>query len=1403
MTKQQAVAPINIFEQISQVCREFRKQITQGKSPRIEKFLTRVPDDARENLFSNLLEIEVNYRHRKGDDPATDEYIKRFPPFAKQIRRAFFEPTQASMDERSSSDENQIAELQRSPGKADSLSPTLDLPNANRLGDYELIRELGRGGMGIVYEARHTKTENRVALKTLPTGVDGQQVNADRLYRFRREFRSLSEINHRNLVGMQTLEVDGSQWFFTMDLIEGEDFLSYVRPRDELDEVRLRASLSQLAQGVIALHQRGIIHRDLKPSNVLVSSDGRVTILDFGLASELQKATELTETRSGMFAGTPRYAAPEQMFGERTEASDWYAFGTMLYEALTGEPPFHGANQIALLRQKQENDPPQLSEQRDLPVDMAELADGLVRREPSERQTAEAIGERLKLDQETRSGGSTQGSHGSTGSVDEEDDRLVDSHDEETILIGRDEQLEQLEAVRQEFLEMRRPQVVWITGLSGEGKSSLAEKFLRPLRAGSEFLVLAGRCYDRESVPFKVIDSLIDPLVRFLRSRSAGDLANILPPDVAALAQLFPLLRRVKAISGSDTKQLAGLDDKQIHRLAFVALEDLLHNISRHHAIVVFIDDLQWGDADSAEEIFKLLASANSPAVLLLGSCRRDEMDASPFLAVWENELVEQPHRVAQRTVEVQPLTTKQAVELISQRVGVPTHVIEKEAVELIADTQGNPYFLEQLIEGFDAATGSFRAIPLNEIITTKLERLPPNAAPLLNAIAVAGKSVSLFEASQVCGFEQPALGTVSHMRSERLVRIVGSGEQQSVDTYHDKIRETLISGLGEQQRRDLHQAYGEWIEQQAFHSVASSTEQNVGAESVSATKWHPRAPDLAFHFVQADVSGKAFRYSLEAGRQSMTAFAFSDALGFLNQARALEPQDVDGTDRFALRFLTGKAYSGVDRFDECIEYLQQATSLAENTADRSAAFFTMAEARYRKSDYQTSVEDYHRAFAELGERLPKSTPGKLGRALSSAVSIHLVPRGVSRLVQHRSEEDSVAVARIYPRFSQMVSHLDMFGYLDSSVRVCALAKTLDDPIEKHQAYNTYAVLLAISGVPGLSGYMWRVSHRFAIGAPLMSSLGPLHYHEGVFAYFRGELDRAESDLLQAENLFDKVDDYRLNVALHFLRHLWSIRGDSSKIEEYGRKEFELAKRSNDEITMAYGNYGLADAYSRQGEFQRGVLHAQAAVDVLEKWNATFKCIAYQELGRTQLQASDYPAARATLRHAVGLVFRFRFFEISVPSFSLLAEAVLGSNWIVNSESLSRKDRNSAQRMARIARWTGWLFPNNLPHAHRVSARHAVAKGKKRKAMKYFDKALAAAQKVGADYEGARARIDKSMLDYPNSKWDREQGLALLESLGCVLPDAEVEYLNIERDAHHARAATARAQHDSDSDKLR
>ncbi|HEX5058455.1 MAG TPA: serine/threonine-protein kinase, partial [Kofleriaceae bacterium] len=179
---------------------------------------------------------------------------------------------------------------------------------------FELRRRIGSGGMGEVYEAFDRDTAEVVALKTL-AHADGDTVT-----RFKREFRALQSTSHPNLVGLRELIRDGDHWFLTMELVNGRHFLEHVRG----DADKLRAALRQLVQGLRVLHESGLIHRDIKPSNVMVSNEGRVVLLDFGLVTALDPARQSIDGRA---TGTVEYMAPEQGgFGRPvTEAADWYA----------------------------------------------------------------------------------------------------------------------------------------------------------------------------------------------------------------------------------------------------------------------------------------------------------------------------------------------------------------------------------------------------------------------------------------------------------------------------------------------------------------------------------------------------------------------------------------------------------------------------------------------------------------------------------------------------------------------------------------------------------------------------------------------------------------------------------------------------------------------------------------------------------------------------------------------------------------------------------------------------------------------------------------------------------------------------------------------------------------------
>jgi serine/threonine protein kinase len=283
---------------------------------------------------------------------------------------------------------------------------------------FEIRRRLGAGGMGVVYEALDRSRGGVVALKTL-ADLDPQS-----LLRFKNEFRSLADIAHPNLVPLYELFAEENIWYFTMEYVEGQTFLNAIAGRGSTDAAessdqdetrtvlepdslsgsffapalarsfdfdRLRDALRQVVEGLAALHENGKLHRDIKPSNILISPAGRVVILDFGLVSELREMG-----KPGTIAGTYAYMSPEQVAKRPlTPASDWYALGTMLFQALTGEMPFSGSTAEVLIAKTSREADSVTSRGAAVPEDLADLCDRLLRRDPEARPDLAEILRRL------------------------------------------------------------------------------------------------------------------------------------------------------------------------------------------------------------------------------------------------------------------------------------------------------------------------------------------------------------------------------------------------------------------------------------------------------------------------------------------------------------------------------------------------------------------------------------------------------------------------------------------------------------------------------------------------------------------------------------------------------------------------------------------------------------------------------------------------------------------------------------------------------------------------------------------------------------------------------------------------------------------------------------------------
>src|ERR1700687_5087517 len=232
------------------------------------------------------------------------------------------------------------------------------LAAGTRLGTYEVLAQIGAGGMGEVYQARDTKLGRDVAIKVLPAAFVH---DSDRLSRFQREARMLASLNHPNIATIYGLEQSGGTSYLVMELVSGETLAERVKREGPVPVEESLAIAKQIAEALEAAHEKGIIHRDLKPANVKVTPEAKVKVLDFGLAKAFagdatsedmgnSPTLSMAATMQGVILGTAAYMSPEQARGKAVDKrTDIWAFGCVLYELLSGHPAFHGEDITEIL----------------------------------------------------------------------------------------------------------------------------------------------------------------------------------------------------------------------------------------------------------------------------------------------------------------------------------------------------------------------------------------------------------------------------------------------------------------------------------------------------------------------------------------------------------------------------------------------------------------------------------------------------------------------------------------------------------------------------------------------------------------------------------------------------------------------------------------------------------------------------------------------------------------------------------------------------------------------------------------------------------------------------------------------------------------------------------------------
>jgi eukaryotic-like serine/threonine-protein kinase len=382
-----AETPTSDWTWINAVADRFERAWKQGARPRIEDYLAEVDAPRRAALLDELLRVERELRRRAGDDPVVAEYAARFPGHGALIE-ALFGPGPSRPAPSVSKYEPPPIAPDQTGGQTGASGEPSPGDRVRYFGDYEIDREIARGGMGVVFRARQISLNRTVALKMI---LAGQLADENDIKRFYTEAEAAAQLDHPGIVPIFEVGRHEEQHFFSMAFVEGRSLAERLAdgpmpPRDSA------ALLLHVTTAVEYAHSRGVIHRDLKPSNILIGADGNPRVTDFGLAKRVQGDSGLTG--SGQIMGTPSYMPPEQAGGRRGEVgtpADVYALGATLYCMVTGRPPFQAATAMDTVLQVLSDEPvPPRRLSATIPRDLETMCLKCLEKEPGKRYASAA-----------------------------------------------------------------------------------------------------------------------------------------------------------------------------------------------------------------------------------------------------------------------------------------------------------------------------------------------------------------------------------------------------------------------------------------------------------------------------------------------------------------------------------------------------------------------------------------------------------------------------------------------------------------------------------------------------------------------------------------------------------------------------------------------------------------------------------------------------------------------------------------------------------------------------------------------------------------------------------------------------------------------------------------------------
>ncbi|MCU1262888.1 MAG: serine/threonine protein kinase [Bryobacterales bacterium] len=857
-----------------------------------------------------------------------------------------------------------------------------------QLGRYRIIEHIAAGGMGEVYLAHDPHLDRRVAVKVLPARLAADSVARERL---RREALAAAALDHPFICKIFEVAEESGTIFLVMEYVRGETLRARM-PTARLSSMEGLRIAAEIAEAMEEAHTSGFIHRDLKPANIMLTGQGRVKVMDFGLAKKAIPSepggtlTILAEelTAAGALCGTPDYMSPEQLTGAPLDQrSDLFSFGIILCEILTGRHPFRrdsGRERMAAILR----DPPDLSVESasDLSPGLMVLIRRLLAKTPDERYASMSA---VRADLASLATNNTA-----------EPDRKGPVP---IAVIGRDNERAQLLS-RLDAALAGQGSLTLIGGEPGIGKTHVTRAILAEGARRGCFAIV-GHCYEREgSPPYVPFIEMLEYCSRVAPRESFRHTLGDAAPEVA---RLMPELRRIY----SDIPQPIELPPEQQRRFLFNAYLEFVERAARVTPIVAVFEDLHWADEPTLLLFGHLAQAAATMPMLMIGTYRDMELDAArPFAEVLDNLVREK--LAARMSLRRLALPDVQGILAALSGQAPPPSL-----ARIVFDaTEGNPFFVEEVFrhlseEGtlFDV-TGAWRSglradelqVPegVRLVIGRRLKRLSEEARRVLTTAAVIGRSFSLTLLEDLESTRpDAALEAIEEAERAQLVSAERTGRDMRYRFIHELIRQTLAEALSMPRRQRLHARIAEAIER------------------VSSVNGKNQAAAIAHHLYEAGAAvpaEKTITWLLLAAGQATTAAAHEEALAHFDNA--LQLAEEAGDSRIGeLHAARGNALRSLSRFAEAVDSLELAMALfipAEDVRGAVAAAISLVYIHLWNADPARALAVVDRALFLVGQEPSPLRHGLLMLRTTSLGCYGDIPGAIAALAEAKRMGESL-----------------------------------------------------------------------------------------------------------------------------------------------------------------------------------------------------------------------------------------------------------------------------------------------------------------------------------------------------------------------------------------------------------